>query len=283
MTVADVILLGSGMAAVGASYRLRQESVPHVTFDMRRESGGHTSSHRDEHGFVFDEGPHISFTKDERIKSLLAEAVDGQYLSFPTRVNNYWQGYWLKHPAQCNLHGLPPQLVAKIIEDMFDARADQRSPTNYEEWLVASYGATFAEQFPMQYGRKYHTVEARNMSLDWLGQRLYRPSMTEVLIGALTPETADVHYISKFRYPAHGGFGAYLKPFHQQMQIRPWTSSRPIGCASQTPLLRERCGGALRQSDLIAAASGVDPRPSTTCLRTCWPLRTPSHARFALW
>jgi protoporphyrinogen oxidase len=207
------------MAAVGASYRLRQESVPHVTFDMSREPGGHTSSHRDQHGFVFDEGPHISFTKDERIKSLLAEAVGGDYVSFPTRVNNYWQGHWVKHPAQCNLHGLPPQLVARIIEDMFDARAKDSTPANYEEWLVASYGATFAEQFPVRYGRKYHTVEARNMSLEWLGPRLYRPSMTEVLTGALTSETADVHYISEFRYPAHGGFGSYLKPFHKQMQI----------------------------------------------------------------
>ena len=61
-------VLGSGMAAIGASYRLRQEDVPHVAFDMNAHAGGHTSSHRDEHGFVFDEGPHISFTKDERMQ-----------------------------------------------------------------------------------------------------------------------------------------------------------------------------------------------------------------------
>ena len=125
----------------------------------------------------------------------------------------------MKHPAQCNLHGLPADLVVKIIEDMYASRGAQVTPANYEEWLVASYGRTFAEQFPMQYGRKYHTVEARNMSLDWLGPRLYQPSMTEVLTGALSPATSDVHYISDFRYPANGGFLSYLKPFHAQMQI----------------------------------------------------------------
>ena len=87
----DVVVLGTGMAAIGASYRLRQLGVPHVAYDMNDHAGGHTSSHRDEHGFVFDEGPHISFTKDERIKALLAEAIGGDYVSFSARVNNWWQ------------------------------------------------------------------------------------------------------------------------------------------------------------------------------------------------
>ena len=216
----EIAVLGSGMAALGASYRLRQEGAAHVAFDMNPHPGGHTSSHRDEHGFVFDEGPHISFTKDERIKALFAENVNGDYVTFSAKVNNYWQGHWVKHPAQCNLHGLPTELVVKIIEDMFAARSQTAAPANYEEWLVASYGRTFAEHFPMQYGRKYHTVEARNMSLDWLGPRLYQPSMKEVLTGALTPATPDVHYISEFRYPASGGFLSYLRPMLKQMDIR---------------------------------------------------------------
>lgn len=216
----QIAVLGSGMAALGASYRLRQEGAPHVAFDMNDHPGGHTASHADAHGFVFDEGPHISFTKDERIKAIFAANVRGEYEAFGARVNNYWQGHWVKHPAQCNLHGLPTELVVRIIEDMIEAKSQTREPVNYEEWLIASYGRTFAERFPMQYGRKYHTVEARVMSLDWLGPRLYRPSMKEVLTGALTPSTPDVHYISDFRYPSHGGFYSYLRPFLDQMDIR---------------------------------------------------------------
>jgi protoporphyrinogen oxidase len=57
------------------------------------------------------------------------------------------------------------------------------------------------------------------MSLDWLGPRLYKPSMKEVLTGALTPSTPDVHYISDFRYPSKGGFFSYLRPMLDQMTI----------------------------------------------------------------
>ena len=215
----DVAILGSGMAGIGASYRLRQQGVRHACYDQSERPGGHTRSHADAQGFTFDEGPHISFSKDERVKAVLAESVHGDYVAFSARVNNYWKGQWIKHPAQCNLHGLPTELVVKIIEDMYAARAESRTPANYEEWLVASFGRTFAETFPMRYGHKYHTVEAKFMSLDWLGPRLYKPSMAEVLTGALTAATPEVHYIQDFRYPAHGGFESYLKSFHAAMTI----------------------------------------------------------------
>jgi protoporphyrinogen oxidase len=49
---------------------------------------------------------------------------------------------------------------------------------------------------------------------------MYRPSLEEVLRGALSPQTADVHYIDRFRYPNHGGFYAYLRPIHEASDLR---------------------------------------------------------------
>jgi protoporphyrinogen oxidase len=63
----------------------------------------------------------------------------------------------------------------------------------------------------MQYTRKYHMTTADNMSTEWLGPRMYRPSLEEMLKGALAPWTPDVHYITNFRYPTNGGFVSYLR------------------------------------------------------------------------
>jgi protoporphyrinogen oxidase len=207
------------MAALGASWRLRQEGMPHVLFDKGTHLGGHTWSHADPAGFVFDEGPHISFTKNQRIQQLFA-ANAGEVETFSARVNNYWRGLWIKHPAQVNLHGLPADLVTRILVDMVEARGEAARPANYAEWLVAAFGRTFAETFPMQYGRKYHTTEAANMSTDWLGPRLYKPSFEEVFRGALTAETKDVHYIDEFRYPSRGGFVSFIAPFADGIDLR---------------------------------------------------------------
>ena len=82
------------MAAFGAAYRLHAEGLTPEMYDKNAYYGGHTASFRSESGFLFDVGPHISFTKDRRIQDLLAESVDQQYETVAINLNNYWRGYW---------------------------------------------------------------------------------------------------------------------------------------------------------------------------------------------
>ena len=216
----EICVLGTGMAGFGAAYALRQAGRDAILFDKQPHYGGHTASVLYEGKYTFDEGPHVSFTKDERVREILAEAVDQKYEVLNTKVNNHWKGYWIKHPAQVNLYGLPPELVVRIIADY--VKAKQQPPPeirNYEDWLRASFGNSFAETFPMEYTIKYHTTTAANMSTDWIGPRLYQASLEEILRGALAPGSADVHYIEGFRYPTRGGFVSYLRRFMDEANI----------------------------------------------------------------
>lgn len=210
--MADFVILGSGMGGLGASHRFRAEGITPYLFDKKPYYGGKTMSFRHDSGFLFDVGPHISFTKDTRIQDLFADSVDQQYETLQINLNNYWRGYWPQHPVQLHMHGLPEDVVVKILTDFVAERQGPERPVaNYADWLLASFGASFAEQFPMQYTRKYHLTPAENMSLDWLGPRIYRPSLEEVLRGAISPSAPQKHYITHFRYPTEGGFVSFLK------------------------------------------------------------------------
>jgi len=210
----NVVILGSGMGGFGAAYKLHQEGVTPTMYDKNGYHGGHTASFRHDTGFIFDLGPHISFTKDTRIQDLFADSVDQMYETMQVNLNNYWRGYWPQHPVQQHLHGLPQDVIVKVINDFVEEQQKPDGPiNNYADWLLASFGRTFAELFPMQYTRKYHLTTAENMSTDWLGPRIYRPSLEEVLRGALSASTPTVHYITHFRYPTQGGFISYLKKF----------------------------------------------------------------------
>lgn len=217
----NVVIIGSGMAGFGAASRLHADGIRPVVYDRNDYYGGHTASFRDATGFLFDLGPHISFTKDARIQDLLASHVDQQYEALQVKLDNYWRGLRLTHPVQLHLNGLPHELVVEIITDFVKVHeAPEKPVANYEEWLIASYGRRFAELFPMQYTRKYHLTTAANMSTEWLGPRMYRPSLQELLRGALAPWKPEVHYITHFRYPKQGGFLSYLRPFPQVADIR---------------------------------------------------------------
>ena len=214
MSTPNIVVLGSGMAGCGAAYRLHAEGMQPVMYDKNNYYGGHTASFRYETGFLFDVGPHISFTKDPRIQEIFADSVDQQYETIQINLNNYWRGHWPLHPVQLHLFGLPEDLIVKVISDFVEERsATERPIKNYADWLLASFGKTFAESFPMQYTRKYHTTPAENMSTDWLGPRIYRPSLEEVLRGAISASAPHVHYITHFRYPSAGGFMNYLNKF----------------------------------------------------------------------
>jgi protoporphyrinogen oxidase len=221
LSVPDIIILGSGMAGFGAAYRLHAEGITPVMYDRNAYHGGHTASFRHDSGFLFDVGPHISFTKDPRMQGLFADSVDQEYETVQINLNNYWRGYWPRHPVQLHLHGLPEDVIVKVITDFVQERQGPDRPVvNYADWLLSSFGRAFAELFPMQYTRKYHLTTADNMSTDWLGPRIYRPSLEEMLRGALSSSAPDIHYITHFRYPSEGGFESYLRKFVPLASLR---------------------------------------------------------------
>jgi protoporphyrinogen oxidase len=215
-----ILVLGSGMAGLGAAHKVREEGRAALVLDKNAHAGGHTATHTRQ-GFVFDEGPHVSFTKHERIKTIFADAINNDYLSINAYIDNYWRGQYIRHPVITNMHGMPRDVVVKCIADYVEAgkNPDPRID-NYEDWLVASYGRTYAELFPMQYASKYHTTHASNLSTEWVGPRLYQAKLSEVLLGALSSESPNIHYVQDYRYPRHGGFAAFLQGLQRASEIQ---------------------------------------------------------------
>jgi protoporphyrinogen oxidase len=255
--MSEIVVVGSGMAAFGAAHRLHAEGVTPVMYDKNAHHGGHTASFRYDSGFLFDVGPHISFTKDTRIQELFADSVDQRFETLQINLKNYWRGYWPKHPVQLNLHGLPDDVVVKVITDFVEERnAPERPINNYEDWLLTSFGRTFAELFPMTYTRKYHLTTAANMSTDWLGPRIYRPSLEEVLRGALSPTAPQTHYITHFRYPNQGGFVSYLTKFVPKGQLH--FNHELVSIDPRSRELRFKNGVETRYGSLISSVALPD-------------------------
>lgn len=215
MTVA---IIGSGFAGAAAAHGLNKLGKPNTIYEAKPHWGGHT--HADEFdGFWFDEGPHLSFTKDQRVYDVFSEGAQ-QWEELPARVTNYFEGHWLTHPAQVHLYGLDPDLITNCIVDLVDVLQNPPEVVNYEDWLVASFGRTFAETFPFKYTRKYWTVEPREMGIDWVGGRMYPPKLNEVLKGALAPENkGDFHYLKSFRYPSQGGYQSFMNKLAEGAQM----------------------------------------------------------------
>ena len=233
---------------------------------------------------MFDDGPHVSFTKDERIQGILADAVEGDYQQVPIGLDNHWRGQILTHPLQVNLHGLPTDVVVPVLVDLARAHAhaegagDDTPPADYETWLRRAYGDTFAETFPMTYGRKYHTTEMANLTTDWVGPRMYRPSLAEALQGALEPSPVrEKHYVTHFRYPSHGGYAAYIARWaagaavhlsHEVTAIDP--GARTVSFADGRTAAYDRLISSVPLPDLVPRIVGAPADVVAAAARLAW-------------
>ncbi|SDQ00102.1 Protoporphyrinogen oxidase [Mucilaginibacter sp. OK268] len=215
-----ITILGAGLSGLSSSYHIGHNQC--VIYEKNNHATGHVHSEYI-NGFTWDEGPHVSFTDNEYVKTLFKESVKGNVLEYPVKTINYYKGSWIPHPAQSNLYAVPQPLRDKCLEAFLSARAfytDDFIPKNYQEWLEYSFGNTFADTFPAAYTRKYWTTEPQQLSTQWVGKRVFFPEIDQVKEGYLGPLKEETHYVKKVRYPATGGYMSFADKLLQGSNIK---------------------------------------------------------------
>lgn len=218
----NILIIGAGIAGLGASYALRGKGYSPIILEKDDTYGGLAGNFTVAGGFRFDRFVHFSFTNNEKVNDIFNKSTEGNIIRHTPNPFNVYKGKWIKHPAQNNLYPLSKEEKDKIIED-FKSRPNNVDVTaihDYEQWLRIQYGNTFAEHFPMAYTPKYWMCEASELETKWVGNRLYQPSIDEVVEGANTAETPVTYYAKEMRYPAKGGFKQYLSELVKDADIR---------------------------------------------------------------
>jgi protoporphyrinogen oxidase len=216
--MSKLIILGAGLAGISTSFHNGHQSCSIV--EKNHYAGGHIHTEYLD-GFTWDEGPHISFTKYEYVKDLFAKNVDNEFLEYAVATGNYFQGHWIPHPAQSNLYAVPEPLRGECLSDFLATRqtGEQATPSDYEQWLRQAFGGKFADTFPAAYTRKYWTTDAADLSVDWVGERVFFPRVEDVTEGAKGPLPEQTHYIKSIRYPTRGGYMAYARKLVEGAEV----------------------------------------------------------------
>lgn len=215
----DIVILGAGISGLGASYALHQNGTKSVVFEKDDTYGGLCGNFTID-GFRFDRFVHFTFSKDEQVNAIFNASSPEIYRHTPEAYNVY-KGIWIKHPAQNNLFPLSEEEKELIIKDFLARKSADVTPVNnYEDWLRLQFGDYFAEHFPMVYTRKYWMKEARELRTEWVGQRVYQPSVDEVIAGSKTSETPITYYAKEMRYPKYGGYKQFMKVMADVADIR---------------------------------------------------------------
>lgn len=213
------LILGAGISGLAANYALKSKGLLSAIVEKDADYGGLCGSF-EINGFRFDRFVHLCFTKSDIVNDIFGQASNN-ILSHKPEAYNVYKGMWIKHPAQNNLFPLSEEEKKLIINDFLNRKSpDTSNIKNYEDWLRIQFGDYFAEHFPMVYTRKYWMKEARELRTEWVGQRIYQPSVEEVIKGSKTADTPNTYYAKEMRYPKKGGYKQFLKVLAESADIR---------------------------------------------------------------
>jgi protoporphyrinogen oxidase len=217
MNLKKYTILGAGLSSISASYHLGHNNC--ILFERNNYVGGHIYSEKI-NDFIWDEGPHVSFTKNEYVKNLFANNIKGDFLQYPVDPMNYYKGSWIPHPAQSNLWAVPSPLNKNCLFDFISTRENQNKVClNYYDWLKLSFGELFTDVFSVSYTKKYWTVHPMELTTDWVGERIFRPDIEDVKNGFIAPLDKKTHYITEVRYPKIGGYFGFAEKMYTGANI----------------------------------------------------------------
>ncbi len=211
----DVVILGGGVAGLGAALKARETGRQAVIFEARDSAGGLLDNFTID-GFRFDHAVHLSFASEEKVRAIFDRTP---YITHPSDSYCFDQDRWLKHPVQNNLAPLDASDKVALIKS-FLARPSELAGDDYESWLRHQYGDGIAERYPIRYTQKYWATPASALSTTWIGQRMRRAELDEILYGAMTTETPNTYYTKEMRYPQQGGYKAFIAPLIADSTIR---------------------------------------------------------------
>ena len=204
------IIIGGGPAGLGAAFGLEAQGYQFVLFEKRSELGGHSSSYYFGNS-IFEEGPHISFTKFKKVRELFDRNASNAVRVEKAIVLNYYKGIWITHPVMANLGQL--KHIGQEIYLSYLQTLEVVAPVlaSYDDWLKSTYGEMARDLFFRPYTLKYWGLDPSQMSLDWVDGRFFPPD-PEIVKQGMTESNLNAHYVSEFHYPYSGGFAAFFSP-----------------------------------------------------------------------
>ncbi|MCA1827915.1 MAG: NAD(P)/FAD-dependent oxidoreductase [Myxococcales bacterium] len=195
------VIVGGGLAGLSCARELGRDFV---LLEAEDRVGGLVRTDVVE-GFSFDWTGHWLHARDPEMRELISSRwLAGNILEVQRRALIFSEGVWTTFPYQFHLHGLPAQTIADCVIG-FVERDAERPVRNAADFVLRHLGEGFARHFMFPYNEKLYRVSCEELSPEWGGRFIPRPSLTDVVRGALGLSRDEVGYNATFWYPRNGG------------------------------------------------------------------------------
>ena len=210
-----IVLLGAGPTGLGAAYRLHERGeTDFEVFERAGHIGGLATSFHDSKGFTWDVSGHIIFSGYPYFNAFLEKMLGKDGIRRIDRES--WikfQDRYVRYPFQNHLSSLPEEAMLECLIGLVESQTIDRDRAyrNFEEWILARFGAGVAKHFMVPYNQKVWATPLTRMGFYWIAERVAVVDWKKALETALTSKVTDWGPNATFAYPAtRGTVGLWL-------------------------------------------------------------------------
>ena len=207
--MAGTTILGGGLTGVVAAERLAAAGEPALLVERESEPGGACRSiERD--GFTFDHTGHLLHVARPETERYLEELGIWDRLEVhERRAAIVVGGHVTPYPIQIHTGGLAAEVrrdcLLGFVHSWARRSGADTDPEDFREWVLERFGEGLARHFFFPYNQKLYRARPEELSLDWVGRYVPKPTLEEVVDGAFGLHDRPVGYNAVFRYPRTGG------------------------------------------------------------------------------
>jgi UDP-galactopyranose mutase len=237
-----VLIIGAGIAGIGAALRLKELKIPFIISEKESRSGGLCRT-EEQKGFYFDYTGHLLHFNNKEFKKKI-------YTILKDNVKHNDRSAWIfsnnvltKYPFQMNLYGLPENVIVECIVKYCEAMytVEKKEPENYEDWIIQNFGRGIGDNFLIPYTKKMLKLHPKMLLPETGGRFVPKANLEGMIYGAITDKNKYIlGYNAQFDYPSVGGIETIIKGLTKDLDVRVSEKITSVNLAEKVALTSKK-------------------------------------------
>jgi protoporphyrinogen oxidase len=209
----EVLIIGAGLAGLSAGYHLGQ--TDHIIVEAEDRVGGLCKSFLVD-GFHFDCTGHLIHFRTPEGREIITGLVQDKIREHQRKSAIYSHERYTDYPFQANTYGLPAEVIKDCVFGFIQTLLEKKKKKNiqnFRDWIQDTFGDGIARHFMVPYNEKLWQHDLSDIALDWVNWSIPKPTLEDVLNGALGIRNKQFGYNPVFYYPAQGGISLLPESF----------------------------------------------------------------------
>ena len=204
------IILGGGLAGLSLAYFLKKDSI---ILEKEKQLGGLCRSFEFNRVF-YDIGPHILFSKNKRILSMLTSLLKTSKIKRSSKI--YHKGRLIKYPFENDLAGLNNEDKEYCLNEFLHNPYENCQPQNMLQFFLKTFGEGITRLYLEPYNQKIWKFDPAFMDTQMV-ERIPKPPKSDVIKSAKGFVTEGHKHQLYFRYPERGGIEQIISAFSRNI------------------------------------------------------------------